>query len=156
MQRGDCRDANARCIYKKVAEMETHLRGGRETIILIKFIISSLFPQSLRVFIRDWFFIIFFCSSITLKKIIGVQLFYNVVSVSSVQQSESVKRIHISPLFGFSSLLGHHRTLSGVPCAIYRSFSLVIYFTHCINSVYMSTPISQSILPRGLSYFKTV
>ena len=41
---------------------------------------------------------------------IGVELLCHVVLVSAVQQSESARRIHISPLFyGFPSLLGHHR-----------------------------------------------
>ena len=49
---------------------------------------------------------------------IGVELLYNIVLVSTVQQSESAIRIHISPLFGFPSHLGHHGALSRVPCAI--------------------------------------
>ena len=47
---------------------------------------------------------------------IRLQLLYNVVLVSVVQQSESATCTHISPLFfGFSSQLGHHRALSRVP-----------------------------------------
>ena len=39
--------------------------------------------------------------------------------VSAVQQNESAMRIHVFPsFFGFPSLLGHHRALSRVPCAI--------------------------------------
>ena len=49
---------------------------------------------------------------------IGVQLLYNVVLVSTVQQSELTIHIHISPLFGFPFHLGHHRALSRVPCAV--------------------------------------
>ena len=46
----------------------------------------------------------------------GVELLYNVLLISSVQQSESVIRIHISPLFFvFPSHVSHHRTLSRVP-----------------------------------------
>ena len=45
-------------------------------------------------------------------------MLYNVVLVSAVWQSESVIHIHISPLFGFPSRLGHHRALSRIPCAI--------------------------------------
>ena len=37
-------------------------------------------------------------SSLFKKKCIGVQLIYNVVLVSGVQQSESVIQIHMSPL----------------------------------------------------------
>ena len=43
-------------------------------------------------------------------------MLYNVVLVSAVWQSESVIHIHISPLFGFPSRLGHHRALSRIPC----------------------------------------
>ena len=54
--------------------------------------------------------------------------------------------VYIYPLFyGFPSHLGHHRALSRVPCAI--QFSLIIYFIHNINSVYMSISISQFIPP---------
>ena len=54
----------------------------------------------------------------------------------------------IYPLFsGFPSHIGHHRGLSWVPCAILSRFSLVIYFIHSINNVYMSIPISQFIPP---------
>ena len=46
---------------------------------------------------------LFFFASRTFKKIfIGVQLLYNVVLVSTVQQSLSAIRIHISPLFWIS------------------------------------------------------
>ena len=46
----------------------------------------------------------------------GVQLIYNVVLVSGVQQSESV--IHLSTLFRFLSCIGHYRALSRFPCVI--------------------------------------
>ena len=50
---------------------------------------------------------------------IGVQLLYNVVLVSAVQQNESVICIYISPLFfRFPSHLGHHSSLSRVPFVI--------------------------------------
>ena len=45
---------------------------------------------------------------------------------SAVQQSESAIDIH--PLFfGFPSHLGHLRTLTGVPCAISRFSSYLVY-----------------------------
>ena len=44
----------------------------------------------------------------------------------------------------FASHLGHHRTLSRVPCAIMGRVSLLVYF-YSINSLYMSIPISQFI-----------
>ena len=39
--------------------------------------------------------------------------------------------------FRFPSHLGHHRALSGVPCANSR-FSLVIYVIHSIDTVYIN------------------
>ena len=52
--------------------------------------------------------------------------------------------------FVFPSHLGHHSTLSRVPCG-YSMFSLVIYFTHSISSVYMSIKIFQFIPPHPFS-----
>ena len=49
-----------------------------------------------------------------------------------------------SLFFRFVSHLSHHRGQRRVPCA---RFSLVVYFMHSINSVYMSIPISQFIPP---------
>ena len=49
---------------------------------------------------------------------IGLQLIYNVVLASGVQQCDSVIHIHIFVLFRFFSHVGYHRTLSRVPCAI--------------------------------------
>ena len=49
---------------------------------------------------------------------IGLQLIYNVVLASGVQQCDSVIHIHIFILFRFFSHVGYHRTLSRVPCAI--------------------------------------
>ena len=41
------------------------------------------------------------------------------VLVSAVQQSESAIHIHISPLFlDFLPILGHHKAMSRVSCAI--------------------------------------
>ena len=55
--------------------------------------------------------------------------------------------IYIQPLiFVFASYLGQHRALSLVP-VLYSRFSLVTYFLHSIDSIYMSVPISQFIPP---------
>ena len=60
----------------------------------------------------------------SLKRIIGVYFFYNIVLISTLQQSESpicmyvcvYMYIYTYPLFfGLPSHLGHHRTLSRVP-----------------------------------------
>ena len=50
--------------------------------------------------------------------LVGMSLLYHVEWVSAVQQSESVIRIRVHPSFWISFPLGHHRALSGVPCAI--------------------------------------
>ena len=70
--------------------------------------------------------------------IIGVQLIYNVVLLTGVQQSELV--IHISTLF-FFFIFSLYRPLNIYPCAS-RSL-LAIYFI--CSFVYISIPISQFI-----------
>ena len=64
---------------------------------------------------------------------------------SAVQQSKSLLCVHISPPF-WTSPSSHHRVLSRVPSAISR-FSLVLYFMHSINSIYMFIPVSQFFPP---------
>ena len=65
------------------------------------------------------------------------QLLYSVVFVSAVQQRESAISC-ICPLpLGFPSQLGHPRALS---------ISLIVYFIHRINSVYMSTLVIDFVL----------
>ena len=46
-----------------------------------------------------------------------------------------------------SSYSGDHSILSRVLCVLYSIFSLVIYFIHSINSVYVLIPVSQLLLP---------
>ena len=47
---------------------------------------------------------------------IGVELIYNVVLITAVQQSDSVTRIYI--LFQFFSIKVYYKILNIVPCAI--------------------------------------
>ena len=47
----------------------------------------------------------------------GVQLLFNVVLISAVQQSEPAMHIHVSPLFWISSPFRSAGALSRVPCA---------------------------------------
>ena len=76
---------------------------------------------------------------------IGVQLFYNVVLVSTVQQSESAMCIHISPLFWISfPFRSLQITEQSSPCCTVGSHQLSILL-HSIHSVYVSVSISQSI-----------
>ena len=55
----------------------------------------------------------------------GVQLLYNLVLVSAVQQNESATGIHISPLC-------HHRALSRVPCAVQQVLIGYLFYTEYI------------------------
>ena len=60
---------------------------------------------------------------------VEVELIYNVVLISTVQQNESTIHIHSSPPYWIPSHSGHHRTLSRSPCAIQYvliSYSLYI------------------------------
>ena len=71
---------------------------------------------------------------------------FTMLLASTVQWSEPA--IYTYPLiFGFPSHLGHHGALR-VPCAIYiQKVSFIIYFMHSINTVYISTLVSQFIPP---------
>ena len=71
-----------------------------------------------------------------------VQLIYNVVLISAVQQSDSVTHIYIF-LFVFFSIMVYHRILSTVPCAIQQD--LVVYPSY--TSLHLLIPNSQSIPP---------
>ena len=67
---------------------------------------------------------------------IGVQLIYNVVLVSAVQQSESAKLYIYPRFFRFFSHIGHYRVLSRVPCAIPQVLiSYLFYIQTVISSI---------------------
>ena len=68
---------------------------------------------------------------------------FTLLLVSSVPQSESAIRVHIFPHVGFPSHLSRCRALSREFPVLYSRILLVIYFTHSLNSIYMSVPISQ-------------
>ena len=72
------------------------------------------------------------------KIFIGVELLYNVVLVSTLQQSESAIHIHISPFFVFPSHLGHHRSLSTVPCAIQQALISYLFYTQYQQCMYVN------------------
>ena len=78
---------------------------------------------------------------------IVVQFLFNVVLVSTVQQSESAINIHISPLFGFPSHLIHHRTLSRVPCAIQQVLISYLFYTQYQQSIYVNLSLSVHPIP---------
>ena len=74
-------------------------------------------------------------------------MLYNVILVSAVQQSESAIRIYIIPLFlDFLPIWVTTEHCVEFP-ELHSRFSLVIYFIHGIDSVYMSVPVSQFIPP---------
>ena len=74
--------------------------------------------------------------------VITMQLMYSVVLVSSIQQSESVKSIHISTLFKI--LFPYRSQKSNEQSSVLYSRSLLaIYFIY--SSVYMSIPTFQLI-----------
>ena len=52
------------------------------------------------------------------NNVIEVQLIYNVVLVSTVQQRDSVIHIHIYILFHIFSIMVYPRILNIVPCSI--------------------------------------
>ena len=62
----------------------------------------------------------------------GVLLLYNVVFVSTIQESESVMRIHISPLFWISFPL---RSPQSLPCATVSSHQLSILSIYIVSVV---------------------
>ena len=65
------------------------------------------------------------------------RLLYNVMLISTVQQSESAMCIHISPLFRISFPFRSPQSIV-VFRVLYSRFSLVTYFIHRIDSVYVS------------------
>ena len=81
---------------------------------------------------------------------IGVQLLYNVVLISTVQQSESVIRIHISPLFGISFPFRSPQSTEQSSLS-YTVGSHQLSILYIVSVVYMSIPISQLIPPLHLS-----
>ena len=77
---------------------------------------------------------------------IAIELLYDVVLLSSVQQSESAVCIHISPCFWISFPFRPPQSIEQIEFPVlYSRFSLVICFIH--SSVYMSVPISKFIPP---------
>ena len=86
--------------------------------------------------------------SIFLKKFfIGLQLIYNVVLLSAVQQSESVIHTHISGLFlDFFSHIGHYRVLSRVPRAIQQVLISYLFYIQQCEYVNPNLPIYPSHL----------
>ena len=73
---------------------------------------------------------------------VGIQLVYNVVLVSSVQQSESVICIFI--LFRLLSRIDYYIILSRIPCAVHQvlvDFLFYIYLCMCINPKLLIYPL---------------
>ena len=73
---------------------------------------------------------------------IGVQLIYNVMLVSTVQQSESAIHTHISPLFFFSFPFGQHRAMSRVPCVIQQVLISYLFYAQYQQCIYVNLNLS--------------
>ena len=68
-----------------------------------------------------------------LKNYLGVQLIYNAVLVSGVQQSDSFIYIHISTLFQIlSPYVGQYKVLSRIACSIQK---FLISYLFCISFI---------------------
>ena len=78
-------------------------------------------------------------------------MLYKIVVVSTAQQSESAIRKYISSFLDSLPIEVTAEHWAEFP-VLYNMFSLVTYFIHNLNSVYMSTPISQ-IIPSPPSLF---
>ena len=84
--------------------------------------------------------------------IIGVQLTYNVVLVSGVEQSESVIHKHTF-FFGFFSWVGYYRVLSKFPCAIpWVPVTYVFCVQQYINQLFLSQSFCQQFGNRSYQY----
>ena len=64
--------------------------------------------------------------------IIDVQLIYNIVLVSSVQQSDSVTHTYMF-FFRFFSVIGYYKIWSIVSCAIRQVLVYVFYIQQCVH-----------------------
>ena len=80
---------------------------------------------------------------------------FQCVLVSTVQQSESAIRIHMSPFLGFPSHLGHHRTSSRAPCVIQQVVVSYLFYTQYQECIYVNPnlPIPPTLpLPHWYPY----
>ena len=68
---------------------------------------------------------------------------FTVLIISAVQQSLPAIRKHMSSFFGFPSIWVTVEHWVGCP-VLYSRFSLVFYFVHSINSIYIPVPIPNS------------
>ena len=108
---------------------------------------------------RDFLKVQYIWKSSFFKKLIfvGVQLLYNVVLVSTVQQNRSATYIYIYTLpFGLPSHSGHHSALSRVPCAIQYVLINYLFYTQyqqriCVNPDLPIPPTSPLVSVHFLS-----
>ena len=74
------------------------------------------------------------------KNVIEVELIYNVVLISAVQQSDSVIQTFF---FIFFSIMVYHRMLNIAPCVIQQDlviFTLIVIYVRKKNTVSLSVP----------------
>ena len=87
---------------------------------------------------------------------ISVQLLYNIVLISAIQQSESATHIHIYLFFRFPSRLGRHRARSGVSGAIQQVHISYLFYPQDQQYMYVnpSLPVHPaSPFPLGIHKF---
>ena len=81
-------------------------------------------------------------------------MLYNVLLFSAIQQSESAMCIHISPLPGFPSHLGHRRALSRDPSAIQSVLISYLFYTKLSESlISWSQSVQHSSVAKILGYW---
>ena len=86
----------------------------------------------------------------------AVQLIYNDVRVSGVQQNESVIHIHISIFKRFFSHVGHYRVLSRVPYALPQVRIIYLFYTQEAVCICQSQSLSLSLSPNTFTLCKTL
>ena len=87
---------------------------------------------------------------------IEVQLIYNVVLITAIQQSDSV--IHIYTVFFkiFFSIMVYHRILNIVPCAIQQDLVVYPFYIYKLTSADSNLPLHSSPNPRPLDNHQSV
>ena len=95
-----------------------HASAEREFLQLVLSFTKKKIERDLRRLTHHKCFLVFYWSVIALPCWVS---FY-------VQQNESF--IHVSPFFGFLAHLGHHRTLSRVPCAKQQVLTICFVCTY--------------------------
>ena len=130
LEAGKVKEIESSYSFQKATQLYKHTDFSPVSNILFFIFIFFSFKRIL-------FFLIF----------IGLQLLYNVVLVTTVQQSESAIRIHIIPFLWISFPFRSPQNIEQSSLGYTVSSHFVIYFTYSNNIVYTSIPISQFVPP---------